>query len=139
MSTVGKAAGVVAIEEYKEETILKTDFTDGGGASGTYTCKFAIPAGFYIERCVLTDVTAFSGDTTAVVTIGDGSDVDRLNTGTPSVFASTDILNLGIPSGTPTVTTAFNPVITVTGGSDFGAVASTGALTIRVYGWKVRG
>lgn len=123
-----------------EEAVTVSEFTDGGAAAGTYTCTFDLPVGFLIVRAVLTDVTGFAGDTSAVIIIGDGSDTDRLNTGTPSIFASATVLALGVPSGTQGVVTAFKPVLTVTSASDFTSVKSNGAgaLTLKVMGHVVR-
>jgi hypothetical protein len=123
--------------EIYQETVALADFTDGGGTSGTYTCTFELPAGFWINRAILTDVTGFAGDTSAVTIIGDGTDTDRLNTGTPSVFTTATIIDLGAPSGVLPVTTAFKPVITITSAADFGDVTA-GKLTLQVWGYKVR-
>ena len=137
MSTVSVPEFIRDLEIYQESGIVYTDFTDGGAAAGTYSCKFELPVNFFIERCILTDVTGFANDTTAVITVGDGSDVDRLNTGTPSVLTTATIIDLGVPSGTRPVTTAFKPVLTVTGASDFTSI-NVGALTVQVWGYMVR-
>lgn len=137
MSTVSVPEFVRDLEIYQESGILYTDFTDGGAAAGTYTCKFELPVNFWIERCILTDVTGFANDTSAAITVGDGSDVDRLNTGTPSVLTTATIIDLGVPSGTRPVTTAFKPVLTVTGASDFTSI-NAGACTVQVWGYMVR-
>jgi len=123
-----------------QETVLVSQFTDGGAAAGMYTCSFQLPVNFWLDRAILTDVTGFAGDTTAVVIIGDGSDHDRLNTGTPSVATTQTIVNLGVPSGVLPVTTAFAPRITVTGGSDFTTfvTANVAKLTLQVWGYMVR-
>ena len=121
---------------YEETGILYSAFTDGGGAAGTYTCKFELPVGFFIERSWLNNVTGFQGSSTATITVGDGSDVDRLNTGTPSVFTSADTISLGVASGTQLVATAFKPVITITEDSDWGDVLA-GELTLVVAGFMM--
>ena len=127
------------LQIYKE-TVTVSQFTDGGSTAGTYDVTFDLPVNFWIERAILTDVVGFAGDTTAVIIIGDGTDHDRLNTGTPSVFATATIIDLGAPSGTRPVTTAFKPRLTVTGGSDFTAVKTDGSgkLTLQVWGYVVR-
>ena len=136
MSTLKSPEYVIDREVYEESGILYTDFTDNEDATGTYTCKITLPVGFFIERCWLTNVTGFAGDSTATITVGDGSDVDRLNTGTPSVFTAADAIDLGAPSGTQLVATAFKPVIIITEDSDWGDVAA-GALTIKIMGFMV--
>lgn len=102
-----------------DRTVNLADFTDGGGASGTYQLPDAIPVGAQVDlNAQVQVITAFLGDTTAVLTIGDGSDVDRYNTGTPSVF-STGYPAMGAPSGTKEHSAAIKPTLTVTSGSDF--------------------
>ena len=136
MSTVIYPARVQALEYFGETGILYTDFTNGGAAAGTYTCKFTLPVDFFIHQIAVNNVVGFAGDTTAVIIVGDGSDTDRLNTGTPSVLTTTSSLDMGPVSGTQPITTAFQPVITVTGGADWDNV-SAGSLDIKVYGWMV--
>lgn len=113
--------------------LTKADFTDGGGASGTFTTTASIPLGATVDYSFVKNVTAWSGDTTAVITIGDGTDVDRYNTGTPSVLSTITYLAVGAPSGTAYHAAAKTVVVTVTGGSDFGAIAATGALAFGVH------
>ena len=136
MSTVKQPEYVKDREVYEESGILYSDFTDGGGAAGTYQVGFVLPATFFVERCYLSDVTGFTGDTSATITVGDGSDADRLNTGTPSVFTTADHIDLGVVSGTELVGTAFSPTITITSNADFSSV-SVGQLTIKVMGFEM--
>jgi len=82
----------------------------------------------------LKDVTGITGDSTAVAIIGDGSTTNRFNTGTPSVFTTTSYVDMGAVSGTPLITTAVRPVITVTEDSEWGDV-SAGALSIHIIGY----
>lgn len=114
------------------ETVARAAFTDGGSTSGTYALKTQLPIGAYVERCFLVDVTGFTGDTSAVIIVGDGTDTDRYNTGTPSVFTTVAALDLGTVSGTAIHTTAKTVTITITSASDFTAVVA-GSLTIRLY------
>ena len=113
-----------------------SQITDGGSTAGTYQVQFELPVGFFVDRTQLVNVTGFAGDTSAAITVGDGSDVDRYNTGTPSVFTTISRLDLGISSGTKFIATANRPTITVTSGADFTSV-SAGGFDIRVYGWMV--
>ena len=114
------------------ETVAYTDFTDGGSTSGTYTLSKQVPSGAYIQRTTIINVTGFAGDTSATIQIGDGVDVDRFNTGTPNVFADAAAVSAGVISGAALITEATNVVLTITSGSDWGAVTA-GQLTIRVY------
>ena len=114
------------------QTVLISEFTDGGGASGTLALSTQIPAGaIFLRSRVLVNV-ALSGDTTATLTIGDGSDADRYNTGTPSVL-TTGQKDMGAPSGAADHTAAATVTLTVTGGSDFGLVNVLGSITVDLY------
>jgi hypothetical protein len=113
-------------------TVLYSQFTDGGGASGTYALTDQIPVGAKVIGSKLVNVTGFTGNTSAVITVGDGSDVDRYGTGTPSVFTTATAIDLGAISGTAIHATAATVTITVTGGSDFTAI-SAGQLTLQIY------
>lgn len=110
------------------------DFTDGGGTSGTFEMSNDIPAGSYVSRTIVRNVTGFTGDTSATLTVGDGTDVDRYMTGTPSVFTTAAMVAMGVPSGTRDDITTETPTLTVTSASDFGAVEA-GQLDIWVYFW----
>ena len=136
MSTNINPERVVAMEMYGETGILFSQFTDGGATAGTYTCQFTLPVDFFIEQIAIVNVTGFTGDTSAALTVGDGSDVDRLNTGTPSVFTTIAGLDMGVPSGVRSIVTAFRPVLTVTSNADFTSVTA-GQLDIKVFGWMI--
>lgn len=114
------------------QRIAVGDFTDGGAAAGTLALTEKIPQGAWVQRAVLRSVTGFTGDTSAVMTVGDGTDVDRYNTGTPSVFTTANAIDLGAPSGTQIHTAEATVTVTITGNSDFGAI-SAGAATICIY------
>ena len=73
----GTAAGVDIGGIVKlSKTLAFGDFTDGGSTAGTFTFGESIPAGAVFLRAVATTVTGFAGDTSATITIGDGTDVD---------------------------------------------------------------
>lgn len=115
------------------QTVSYDDFTDGGSTTGTFTLtEGTIPVGAYVDFAIVKDVTGFAGDTSATLQIGDGSDVDRYSTGTPSVFSTADAINVGVPSGIKHHTAAKSVVLTVTSGADFTSV-SAGQLTVAVH------
>jgi len=117
--------------DYIEERVALSQFTDGGSTAGTYQLKQPIPIGAKVLHTLVTDVEAFAGDTSAVLTVGDGTDADRYNTGTPSVFAAANMVGMGAVSGTAEHAAAADVTLTVTSASDFGSVTG-GALTIRI-------
>jgi len=120
--------GVVTLRQ----TVAYTDFTDGEAAVGTLDLDETIPVGAYVLACTVTGVTGFAGDTSCTLTVGDGSDVDRFNTGTPSIFATAGAIDMGPLSGNEHVTTAVTVTLTATSGSDWGAVTA-GAATISLF------
>lgn len=117
--------------DYIEERVEQSQFTDGGAAVGTYVLKQQIPVGASVIQALVTDVVAFAGDTSCTLTIGDGTDADRYNTGTPSIFAATDMVTMGAPSGVREHSAAKSVTLTATSASDWGSVTG-GALTVRI-------
>lgn len=117
-----------------QETVGVADFTDGGSTAGTYAFPSgkAIPKGAFVLAAAVEVVAAFAGDTSAVLTIGDGTDPDRYNTGTPSVFAAAATVDIGVPSGNQHHGAAATPTLTVTSNSDFGAI-SGGRMIVTIW------
>lgn len=108
------------------------DFTDGGAAVGTLTLTADIPAGARYDYTDIRNVTGFAGDTSAALTVGDGTDVDRYNTSTIDVFSDVALIAAGAASGTLDHATAVSPVLTITTAADWGSVTA-GALTILMH------
>ena len=122
-----------------QEKILVSQFTDGGSTAGTYVLKTTIPAGAVYARTLSNALTGFAGDTTATVTIGDGTDVDRYNTGTPDWFTTAAAgIDLGVPSGTLFHADAKSVTVTVTTGSDFTLCKTngSGAVTVTLFWYE---
>jgi hypothetical protein len=119
------------------ETVPVASFADvTANGVGTYQMLGSIPAGAIILGTKLGPIVGFAGDVSATITIGDGSDVDRYNTGTPSVFTTAAVgVDCGVPSGLKLVTTANRPTLTITSSSDFTLVATNGAgvVTVSIY------
>lgn len=115
------------------ETVARAAFTDGGGTSGTYNLATQIPIGARVLGCHITALTGFTGDTSATVIIGDGTDTDRYMTGTPSVFTTAaNGISLGNPSGIAYHDAAKTVTVTVTSATDFTAV-SAGSMTVEYF------
>ncbi len=117
------------------ETHTAASFTDGGGTSGTKAFAGQIPVGAIPLGTKFVPTAGFAGDVSAAATLGDGSDVDRLNTGTVNLFTTAaNGVQSGVPSGDKLVTTAFAPVLTVTSATDAGLfIAGGGSVTIGIY------
>lgn len=111
--------------DFIREEVSYDQFTDGGSTSGTYQMQGEIPVNARVSHSVIIPVAGFTGDTSATIKIGDGSDDDRYTTGTPSVFTTgTATIAAGVPSGTLLHVAAIRPTITITSGSDWGLVTA---------------
>lgn len=117
---------------YIEEYVTRAQFTDGGSTAGTYQMTRVLPVGAHVIATTYTQITGFIGDTSAVLVVGDGSDADRYNTGTPSVFTTAGAVEAGIPSGVKGHATAIYPTLTVTSGADFTNVTA-GAVKVKIF------
>ena len=127
--------GVDATGVFKfSQTVTYDQFTDGGGTSGTFVITAGtIPVGATFLYSAVTAVTGFAGDTSATLIIGDGTDADRYNTGTPSVFATAaNGVAMGAPSGVQYHAAAGTITLTVTSAADFTSV-SAGSVTVEFY------
>lgn len=120
------------------QTVSYSDFTDDGGASGHLDLDEQIPIGADVQKTILHSLTGFTGDTTAVLTIGDdgGVDVDRYHSaGTLNVVASAAAgVDCGAPSGTTWHVAAITVRLVLTGAADFGNF-SAGEATVSICYW----
>jgi hypothetical protein len=118
------------------ETVPVASFTDGGSTVGTYQLLGSLPAGANVLYSKIGPVVGFAGNVSATMTIGDGSDVDRYMTGTPSVFTTAAVgVECGVPSGTKLLTAENRPTLTVTTSTDFTLVVTdgSGVVTVSIY------
>jgi hypothetical protein len=108
-------------------------FTDNLDATGQVDFAGTVPAGAVLLGSKVIVGAGFAGDVSAALTIGDGSDVDRYNTGTIDVF-STDATGVesGVPSGDKLIQVANSPTLTITTNADFTSV-SAGSVTVSIY------
>ena len=126
-STIGGAS----LAKYSQ-SFLFSEMTDAD-ATGTLELSTTIPIGAYVLACNCTALVGFTNDTSATVTVGDGSDVDRYMTGTPSVFTTAaNGVALGIPSGVPYHAAAKTPTVVITTNADFTSV-NAGSMTLEIF------
>lgn len=119
--------------EVLTETEIFSDFTDGGTTVGTMILTGVVPAGAVLLGSKVIVGAGFAGDTSAAMTIGDGSTVDRYNTGTIDVFSTAATgVESGVPSGDKLITVANSPTLTITTNADFTSV-SAGSVTVSIY------
>ncbi len=119
-----------------QETCPVASFTDNADATGQLDLDTTLPAGCVVVASTVHAIVGFAGDTTAVFTIGDGTDVDRYNTGTPSCFTTAAAgVACGAVSGTAFHAAAKTPRVTVTGGSDFTSIVTdgNGTMVVTIY------
>lgn len=115
------------------ERVTRAEFTDGGSAVGTLDLAQKIPAGAWVQRVLVTDVTGFAGNVSAVLDVGTATDDDRYNTASGiNVFADAVALDGGAPSGTQVHTSEVTVRLTLTSDSDFTSV-SAGAATVKIF------
>jgi hypothetical protein len=130
---VGGSGRTVGMVGCLSETVAVTAFTDGGGTSGTYQMAGSVPAGAVLLISKITPVAGFAGDVSATITVGDGSDVDRYHTGTPSVFTTAaNGVECGIVSGTKLLTSLNRPTLTVTTAADFTSAVTDASGIVKV-------
>jgi len=117
------------------ESLTAVSMTDGGSTVATKVLAMSIPKGAVLLGIKVLVSAGFAGDTSAAVTIGDGSDVDRYMTGTPNAFATAaDGLEFGVPSGAKLLTAANTPTVTITSAADAtNMIAGGGVCAISVY------
>ena len=122
-----------------QATIGVADFTDNLDTTGTFEFTDLLPAGAVVTQAMISAVTGFAGDTSAVVTIGDGTDVDRYNTGTPDVFSDAEHVSAGAVSGVAYDLSAKTPTVTVTTATDFGLAVTDGSgeMTVTLFYYEV--
>jgi hypothetical protein len=119
-----------------QETVTRAGMTDGGATVGTKDLSISIPAGAVYARTLITAITGFTGDTSAAMTLGDGTDVDRYNTGTPDLFTTAAAgVDAGVPSGTLFHSAAKTPKLTITSTADFTNVAA-GSVTLTLFWYE---
>lgn len=129
----GRTVGLIGV---LSETVAVTAFTDGGAAVGTYQMQGSVPAGAVLLGTKVLVPAGFAGNTSAAMTIGDGTDVDRYNTSTVDVFTTAAAgVQSGVPSGNKLITTANRPTLTITTASDFTSAVSNGSgiVTVVIY------
>ena len=141
VTAVGSGKVTNAMQKVPKLVVFQETFAFGAmtdsGATGTFVLTHTIPAGSDFVKCQIHALTGFTNDTSAVITIGDGSDVDRYQTGTPNVFVTaTAGVDMGVPSGTKFHGTAVNTVTCViTTNADYTSV-NAGAVTVSLWYYR---
>lgn len=118
---------------YQEVCPVASFDDSGASAVGFLDLDTTIPAGAVFLSSAIHAIVGFAGDTSAVITLGDGSDVDRYNTGTPSVFTTAAAgVAVGAASGTVFHAAVKTPRVYVTGATDFSDIVTDGNGSVTV-------
>ena len=130
---VNTLSGGAAVQKFTE-TVAFGAFTDGGGAAGTYDLTAGtIPVGARFMFYIITALTGFAGDTSAVLDAGDGTDVDRYNGAAIDVFTTAaNGIEVTAPGGVLYHDTAATVTLTITTAADWGSVTA-GSVTVEFY------
>lgn len=122
------------IKAVKQIDIEYTDFTDGGAAVGTLVLDDAIPADCLVLGVKAQVDEAFDGDTSAAMTVGDGSTADLFGVTCSIAAAATVGVSAKYASNQslPFVDADTDITLTVTGASDWGN-QDAGKMTVWVY------
>jgi len=115
------------------------DFTDGGSTDGTLALTNTIPAGSFIIGSKVRVVTGFTGDTTCVLDIGDGSDADLFSFTTHNIYTAADNLveaadgaAAGTERGIVAVGSTTTITLTATGASDW-TLVTAGKMLVEIF------
>lgn len=124
-------SGAKAVSPQKiSQVVLHSEFTDGGGASGTLDLDEQIPFGALVLSARIRVLEASTG-TNPTLTIGDGSDADRYNTGTPDVSSAGEV-DPGVVSGQATHGSDTTVTLTLAEDTDFGSI-DAGRILVEVF------
>lgn len=116
-----------------------SDFTDGTGTSGTLVLTNKIPAGSFVLGSKVTVTTGFTGDTSCVLDIGDGSDADLFSYTTHNIYTAATNLVESCDAAADAKYRGIVPIasdtsitLTATSGSDWGLVTA-GKILVEVF------
>jgi len=119
------------------QTLEFGDFTDNGDATGYIDFDTDTPADIIVIGWEAIVATGFTGDTTAVISVGVNGDTDAFSADiAQSVFVAATVgsASLAAESYRGAVTTVR---VTVTGAADFGNI-SAGAMVVNFYYWGLK-
>lgn len=116
------------------QTIAIGDFTDNTDATGYVDLDIDIPAGAIVRGWQADVNTGFTGDTTAVIQVGESGNLDRFSSKVDNSVLAAGVVGAVAPSvtGDPAYCASDTTVrVTVTGGADFGSIAA-GELDLKI-------
>jgi len=113
------------------------DLTDGGGTDGTLNLNKQIPAGSFVIGSKVTVKDGFTGDTTAVLSIGTAGDANEYSGNTThnilaAVRNSVKAAFITADAGLVAESADISVLLTIAGGSDFTDI-SAGRMLVEVF------
>ncbi len=115
------------------QSVAFGDFTDNTNATGYVDLTTAMPAGAVPIATKFVVSTGFTGDTTAIVQAGIAGTLDMFTENTDqSVLAAATVGSTPTPDCADGMNAVKTIRVTVTGGSDFGAITA-GVMVVFVY------
>jgi hypothetical protein len=114
------------------EWVSYDDFTDGAGTSGDFTMTRQLPAGAIVLGLRVKVTTGFTGDTSAVMTVGKTAGEDQYSDGT-----SVNVYTAATVGDSPEDPLEFNAsaqsiYLRVTGAADFTSI-SAGKMLVELF------
>ncbi|MCP4376269.1 MAG: hypothetical protein GY794_08865 [bacterium] len=131
--TMFATVGDVATRKLVSQTLDFGSFTDNGDASGYVDfTSGSIPAGSIVTGWKAVVSTGFTGDTTAVIEVGESGDSDAYSADVAQSVLAAATVGSAAKEALAFVGSATTPRVTVTGGADWGNIAA-GSMTVTIY------
>jgi hypothetical protein len=125
-------AGTGRVKTLVSQTLGFASFTDGTSTSGYIDFSTQLPANCLVLGWESVVATGFTGDTTATVKVGISGGVANYSAITSASCLAAGTVQAASVAATSHVAAATTPRVTVTGGSDFGAIVA-GSMTVTVF------
>ena len=114
------------------QNVKYSDFTDGGAADGTLNLTKQLPVGAFVLGVKVTVKTGFTGNTTAVMSVGNADDANKYSDNT-----TVNVLAAGVVGESPEdplefIATATTVKLTITGASDY-TLITAGEADVEVF------
>ncbi len=109
-----------------------SDFTDSGSTTGTLTMTKQLPAGAFYIGCKASVKTGFTGDTSAVMTVGKTSGEDEFSDGTSlNIYTAADVGQEG-EAPLEYLNSAASVYLVVTSATDF-TLVTAGKMLLELF------
>jgi hypothetical protein len=131
---VAKLIGGTGVKTLVSQSLVKSAFTDGGGTSGfiDFTTG-SLPAGAIVLGWDVNTTAAFSGDTSAAVTVGTSGATSRFSAETNGSAFTVKREGSASVVATSYCDADVLPRVTVTSTADFTNVAAGGTMVVTLY------